>query len=283
MKTTKTLTLILIAVLSISALALIVAAISPEKPDTITGITNRTASYPNGTKINFSRGMIHVIRITHAQPTLKWIGYIGNVTGTFALKDESSNKLFDWTMGTITGEVYATKETSCATNTATNIQCGGIPSWANMICANQSMINDESGLFNHSNAEGDTYKYTFLTTPFVLRSFYAGDKLVNDTLVAGPAGTNCFGINLNTNNSHTTAGTNSKWQEVVLTDLTSEDESGAGGYGKPFQFDLVYAALLSNKSYGYNRQQYDFQILLPQLGRQGTVNNIPFYFYVELV
>jgi hypothetical protein len=281
MKTIKTLTLILILVLSVLSIAILVAAVAPEKPDTITYVTNRTASYPNGTKMNRSRGLIHVVRITHAQPSTKWLGYIGNVTGTFGLKDASSNALYDWTMGTITGELYATKEVGCATNTVTNIQCGGIPVWTNLICANQSMINDESGLFNHSNAEGDSYKYTFLSTPFVLRSFYAGETLVNDTLVAGPVGTNCFGINLNTNNSHTTAGTNSKWQEVVLTDLTSEDESA--GYGKPYQFDIIYAALLSNKSYGYDTHKYDFQMLLPQSGRSGSVNNIPFYFYVELV
>jgi hypothetical protein len=281
MKALKTLTLILLLILSTVSIALLVAAIAPEKPDTITYITNRTASYPNGTKLNRTRGLIHVIRITHAQPSVKWLGYIGNVSGTFGLKDASSNALFDWSMGTITGELYATKETSCASNTATNIQCGGIPSWANLICANSSMINDESGLFNHSATEGDSYRYTFLNSPFVVRSFYAGETMINDTLVAGPVGQRCYGANLNTNNSHTTAGINSKWQEVILTDLTTEDESG--GYGKPYQYDLVYAALLSNKSYGYNRQQYDFQILLPQSGRSGSVNNIPFYFYVELV
>ncbi len=276
----KITSLILIAILVLSTMLFVVTAVDPEKPDRIQNLSNRTANYPIGWKLNKTRGFIYISKITHAQPTLKWLGYVGNVTGTIALKDSSSYALFDWSTSVVTGEVYASKEASAH---AGDIFGGGIPDWANVICANQTMINDEMGLFNHSITEGDRYNNTFRKENFTLKTFYAGTTLVNDTLVAHRVNDNCRGLILNVNGTRGTGTAASKWQEVVLTDRTTEDESSDSGYGKAIQYDIIYAALLENQTYGYNRQKVDFQMLLPQSGRQGNVNNVAFYFYVELI
>ncbi len=276
----KIISLVLIACLLLASMLVVVTAIDPEKPDRIQNLSNRTASYPLGWKLNKTRGYIYVTKISHAQPTLKWLGYVGNVTGTIALKDSSAYALFDWSTSSVTGEIYATKEASAH---AGDIFGGGIPDWANVICANQSMINDEMGLFNHSVTEGDRYNNTFRKENFTLKAFYAGTTLVNDTLVANRVNDNCRGLILNRNGTRGTGVISSKWQEVVLTDKTTEDESSDSGYGKAIQYDIIYAALIENQTYGYNREKMDFQMLLPQSGRQGTVSNVAFYFYVELI
>ena len=63
-----------------------------------------------------------------------------------------------------------------------------------------------------------------------------------------------------------------------MTDTTYEDE-GSGD----LDYDLVYAALIQNNVYGFDSTIYDFQILLPESGLEGTQANTVYYFYVELV
>ncbi len=280
--TQKFVTLAVAVFLIIFSTLVVVQAIDPESPDAVNVTASRTASYPTGDVLNYSRAYIHVANISHAQPTLKWVGYVGNISGTIALKDSSAYKLFDWSTSTISGELYATKEAS-----ASGQFNGGIPEWANVICANQSMINDEGKIYNHTVTDGDAYNQTFKTSGFTLGEFYAGETLLNDTLVAGPlgssAGRECHGINLYVSSSRPAESGTADWAEVVLTDLTFEDEDGDSDWGPRFQYDLIYAGILENATVGYDGGEYDFQLMLPQSGLEGSQSTVAFYFYIELV
>ena len=257
--------------------------VNPSAPTNVYFVKNRTVSYPNGTILNHTRGYIYIYNINETQPTIKWVGYVGNVTGRYGLVDFNDNALYDWTITTTTGEIHATKE-GPGTNTdgVDDGDQGGIPNWSNLSCAVKPQIELESIRWNHStvqNATEDSYNNTFNAGTFVLDSFYAGTRQITDTTMYNGTSTNCYGINLYSDNAPTTSGAGSLWQEVVLTDATGEIETDAN----TFENDIIYATKIANSQTGYDGGNWDFQLLLPQSGKAGAQENVAFFFYIELI
>jgi hypothetical protein len=271
MKTKLTTILLAVLMTLAAAFAVSAASIEPTTPPTMTYVTNSTIGGQSGMAQTHVRGYIHYVNIDESAPTQKWKAYVGNVSGEFALQDASGNAIYDWTIATITGELYATKE--APTGGAGRYQ-GGIPVWTAVTCANSTIIYDEESQFNHTAADEDSYRNTFKNgNYFNLTTFYAGEKQVTDSTVIGSEAGGCFGAYMNTNN----ADQYSDWQEVVLTDATYEDE-GSGDY----DYDAIYAALLENNVNGFDNVPYDFQILLPESGLDGSITPTTYYFYIEL-
>ncbi|MBW2972576.1 hypothetical protein KY359_06070 [Candidatus Woesearchaeota archaeon] len=270
-KTTTTILLAVLMTLATAAMAWALPSIEPTQPSTMTYVTNSTIGGQSGLAQSHQRGYIHYVNIDESAPTQKWKAYVGNVTGEFALQDASGNAIYDWTIATITGELYATKE---APSGGTGRYQGGIPNWTAMTCANSTILYDEESQMNHTAADEDSMRNTFKNgNNFNLTSFYAGEKLVTDsTVISGEAG-GCFGAYMNRNNSDQYTD----WEEVVLTDATYEDEGGGD-----YDYDVVYAALLENNVYGFDSRLFDFQILLPEQGGDGSVTPTTYYFYIEL-
>jgi hypothetical protein len=264
---------LLLAVAFVSA-----SATNPSAPTSITGnyTSNMTNSYPNGSILNGTRGYIYNLTIAESQPSIKWVGYVGNINGNFALQDASANMLYNWTITTITGEIYATKETVVAGGSeydSTNFNNGGIPVWSSLVCANSSMVDLEEFRFNHSRTDEDSYSNTFESS-FTNPQFYAGSKLVNNNALG--SGT-CHGLYLNKLGD---VGQTDSWRQMVLTDATYQQLSDDNSTKI---YDLIYVALLENDETGFDGNSYDFQMILPQSGLQGTQPNVAFYFYVELI
>jgi len=269
----KTITILLAALMTLATAALVWAApsIEPTQPTSMTYVTNATVGGQSGMSQAHQRGYIHFVNIDESSPTQKWKAYVGNITGEFALQDASGNAIYDWTIATITGELYATKE---APSGGSGIFAGGIPTWTNISCANSTMISDEEDSFNHTTADEDSYTNTFLNgNSFNLTTFYAGERQVTDTSVVGGAASGCYGAYMNVNNADQTTS----WEEVVLTDGTYEDEGGGD-----VDFDVIYGALLENNVNGFDNRLYDFQILLPEDGADGATTVTTYYFYIEL-
>jgi hypothetical protein len=259
----------------------IVSASNPSQPTSIIVDSNSTNSYPNGTVLNYTRGYIYFLTINESQLTQKWVGYVGNINGEFALQDADADALYDWDIATITGELYATKEgpLGAAPNyDLSNRFAGGVPVWSNLTCANSTQLSTEEVLYNHTSTDEDSYSSTFKTTGFTNPGFYAGENEVADNDCYGGC-TACSGAHLNQNNADEPDGGN--WSQVVLTDGTSQPESAA--QNNLMRFDIIYAAILENDSVGFDGNTYDFQIMLPQSGLQGSQPNVAFYFYVELI
>ncbi len=292
----STLLLLTSAILAITSFQVNAVSIYPSMPYNITVDGNTTNAYPNGTMLNGSRGSIYSLTINESAPSQKWIGYVGNVIGKYALQDVNGSALYDWTIATVTGELYATKEGAFVSGaceqgtggscTSVNPYAGGVPYWPNMTCAVNStgdapMISDEGLYFNHTASDEDSYANTFKTTNFVNPGFYAGEKQILDTTVwNSTGGQTCYGVNLLYNNTHFGANTGRNWTEVVLTDGTAQylDSDLT-----KLRYDIIYASLLHNDSFGYNGARYDFQMLLPQSGLQTAQPDVAYYFYIELV
>ncbi|MBR9699466.1 hypothetical protein GOV09_03365 [Candidatus Woesearchaeota archaeon] len=283
----RTTSLLVVILLALTALVYAQNPVEPSDPSDFTYISNSTTRYANGTVFNYTRGFIHTINIYEKAPTLKWIGYVGNITGDFALQDSDGYSLYRWNIISTTGEVYATKEGPGSDSGAGNndeSDEGGIPEWENIICANLENLTQEEILWNHTTAYGaianeDAYLQTFKANggaDFTLQApFYVGaDKEID--------GTGCYGVNLYTNDTRMA----NNWEEVVLMDMSWEEERAGAGTFLDIQWDIIYASLIENNTWGYRNdsQTYDFQIMLPQSGLEGsTVPNKAFYFYVELI
>ena len=291
METTNKLSQILplLFVFALLTMGIVLAAAGePSNPTNIDVDSNSTTSYQNGTVLNNTRGYIYTLTINESQQTLKWVGYVGNVNGEFALQDADADALYDWDIATITGELYATKEgpLGVAPNyDTTSSFAGGIPIWANLTCAanltgTNNMITREELLFNHTGSDEDSYANTFKTTGFTNPGFYAGEKEVLDSgdMWNSSAG-NCYGIHLNQNNADVSDG--GDWAQVVLTDGTSQPKSA--GEVTTLHYDIIYAAILENNVAGFDSNNYDFQVLLPQSGLEGSQPNVAYYFYIELI
>jgi hypothetical protein len=270
MKAKTTITVLLLVLMTLAVATMVRAAsIVPTAPSSMTYVTNSTTGGLSGTADTHPRGYIHYMNIDESAPTQKWKAYVGNVTGEFALQDASGNAIYDWTIATIAGELYATKE---APTGGAGLFQGGVPLWTAVRCANSTMITDEEGQFSHTASDEDSYSNTFKNgNNFNLTTFYAGEKQVTDTTVWGTG--DCYGAYLMKNNADQFVD----WQEVVLADGTYEDEGGGN-----YDYDIIYAALLENNVNGFNNVPYDFQILLPESGLDGAQTPVTYYFYIEL-
>ena len=255
-------------------------SVDPSKPSSMEITSNTTNAYPQGSLINKTRGYIYTVTVNESQPSRKWAGYVGNINGEYALQDASGNALYDWDIVTITGELYATKEgPDTSKNEQQDPYAGGIPLWTNMTCATLSQLEHEQAVFNHSSTDEDAYLNTFDHEGFTNPGFYAGEQQVTDTDTWNTTeSSNCYGINLNQVDSDQPE--NGNWTQVVLTDGTYQ--WATAGQSEEV-YDITYAVLLENDTAGFNDVAYDFQILLPQSGLEGTQPIVPYYFYVELI
>ena len=158
-------TLLLILVLSsIMAIIIITVNATPVGP-TKTQIKNETRTIPTNTSINESTGggYIYTYTFDSTEQNQRWKAYVGNVTGTLTLDDANSYTIYDWDLGTVTGEVYATRNDSTV-------------SWANINCSNATHINNEELWLNHTNLD-DNITATFDEQKH--NSFYVGSELID--------------------------------------------------------------------------------------------------------
>lgn len=175
--------------------------------------------------------------------TYRWKAYVGNITGRLVLADSTNNSIFDWTLTSVTGEVYATRS-----NTAID--------WSTISCADDALINAEDISMNMSIIGPDTINKTFNNT--IHRSFYVGvNRIANST---------CRAIATYINGTSQTPSENALFQEILLKDASSS---------------LVYATLVNSSNLGYDGRAYDFQMILAENEYSATPTT--YYLYVELI
>ncbi|MBR9698951.1 hypothetical protein GOV09_00655 [Candidatus Woesearchaeota archaeon] len=259
--------------------------IEPSAPTSFEYRGNYSGARANGSQIvNKTRASIHTIKLDAQQTSLKWIGYAGNISGQIVLQGSGDESLFRWDLVTVGGEIYATKEGPKNGALSDGIEGGGIPEWENLVCANLENLTFETKLMNHSIAYGSYGDQDQLLSTFIQqgagwtasKDFYVGQ---NAFVINGKDqdGSDCYGLHLNINETNQSA----LWQEVIMMDLTYEEEVAIEGTN--LQWDLVYVTTLENKSDSFiNGSVFDWQMILPQSGVEFPTSNIPFYFYIEL-
>ncbi|MEM4711019.1 MAG: hypothetical protein QXL18_03670 [Candidatus Woesearchaeota archaeon] len=175
--------------------------------------------------ITTSGGSFTVLLLNATQQTPRWKAYVGNVTGKLVLSDSTSSSIFDWTLASVTGEVYATRSNSV--------------DWATINCANYTTIINEDVFMNMSPSNPDTINKTFANK--IHKSFYVGNILIQNST--------CNAVATYINDTSQALTEDAKFQEILL-----QDSSGS----------LIYSTLINQNTTGYNQQKYDFQLIVAE-------------------
>jgi len=233
--------LILVAIL-VFLLSISFVASAPSAP-IINYVTNTT--YTSGI-INRSidaKGTITTVTLSSTQQDYKWKAYVGNVSGTLALADAGGKAIYDWSSGTVTGEVYISRYSNI--------------NWNNITCAVQSTIDAEQSNLSMASTIRDNINSTFNSSTHA--SFLVGTTNITSS--------SCRSIATYLNGVPQALGPTANFQEILLRD------SGTG--------NLVYAGLINAGVTGYNNaNKYDFQIIVGENESATIPTN--YYFWVEL-
>ncbi|MBW2997312.1 hypothetical protein KY349_03155 [Candidatus Woesearchaeota archaeon] len=127
-----------------------------------------------------------------------------------------------------------------------------VADWDSIVCANLTHIQSEETALNMTSSSEDSILNTFNEKSHV--AFYAG--------LTSVAANSCNSTNLYVNSQ-----ASSDFEELLLYD---------GSY-------VVYAALLEDSITGFDGTEYDFQMILPDSGLEGSQTPETYYFYVELI
>jgi hypothetical protein len=205
-------------------------------------VSNSTAASVSTNRTEDAKGTITVVTLTSNQQDYKWKAYVGNVSGKLALDDGSAYTIYDWTLGTPTGEVYVTRATSVT--------------WASIICANESTIINEQTALGMAGSDSDNINKTFNYTAH--SSFLVGTNNITSS--------SCRSTATYINDAAQTVDESARFQETLLSD--------------PLTGSLVYTTMIENNVVGYNNVTFDFQLLVAE--NESSATPTLYYFFVEL-
>jgi len=249
--------------LAVSLFSQGVLAVSPFG-GAVTSLSNETA--PSGVAGSHAAvaGNVTELNIEGFTTTQSWQGYFGNVTGTIQLADSGSKVLYNWSLASPEGEIYASTNNSI--------------SWANIQCFN---FTADGTLADDSAQRGATSYYGTNLTQLESTFNIASDDVdgVNETFTLSGAGTHdlfytnslefsegeCMSTRVF---SDAGSGENNKFEEVLLYDPDTQS--------------VVFAAILDEDILGYDGASHDFEMLVLEDGHNSDTSTTPYYFYVEL-
>lgn len=209
-------------------------------------------------------GNVTEINIQGFSTTQSWQGYFGNISGTIQLADANDNALYNWSLASPQGEIYASINDSI--------------DWTNIQCLNFSATGTYAD--DTSNAGGTSQFGTNLTQ---LESAYGIDwddvDGVNETFtLLGASSHDTFYANnlefldseCHTTRLFTDLGTSEagKFEEVLLYEPTSQS--------------VVFTSLIDEDVLGFDDRTHDFQMLVLEDGHATDTSTTTYYFYVEL-
>lgn len=229
-----------------------------------TFINSTRAPADEAMSIEAQAGNVTEINIFGYSPTQSWQGYFGNITGTVQLADSSDNVMYNWTLASPQGEIYA------STNDSIN--------WVNVQCFNytaSATYTDESGNGGATNLYGDN-----LATIETLFGIESDDvDGLNETFNLQGAGTHetfytnnleflegqCMSTRLF---SSAGVGEDDKFEEVLLYEPTTRS--------------LIFTSIINEDVFGFDKRSHDFQMLVLENGHETDTDTTTYYFYVEL-
>ncbi len=191
----------------------------------ITYNKTETANLTPATQITTQGGSFTTLVLNATTQTPRWKAYAGNVTGKLILDDSTKKSIYDWTVTSVTGEVYATRNSSI--------------DWSTIGCADTGAILAEQNSLNMSASNADSLNATFINK--VHKSFYVGTALIQNST--------CYAIATYVNDAAQSSSENAKFQEILLKDGSSR---------------VVYATLINQNTTGFNGLKYDFQMIVPE-------------------
>jgi hypothetical protein len=214
-----------IGIMAIAVALFLLSAIAvcgePNGPLNMTSGGSSRYSTTGGYQLNAIAGNVTELNINGTSITQGWQGYYGNVIGTIVLGNSNNRTLYDWTLLSPSGEIYASRASSIT--------------WTTINCSNTTEISNEESLLNFITTAKDGINETFSSQSHP--SFFVGS--INITTDS------CKSTNL-----HNSTGQNeaTKWYELLLADnsanivYTALLENNKDGFnGSNYDFELIVA------------------------------------------
>lgn len=189
-------------------------------------------------------GRIITLSLSLDQQDYSWKAYVGNVTGTYVLKNSNNYSIYEWPLGAaITGEVYISR------NSSANFSTGAVS------CASTAEMLAEQTILGMSSSATDNINGTFNSTN------HAGFGVGYNNIALNT----CPAIALWVNDTSQSASSTAVFQEIALHDGNN----------------MVYASLINNDQTGFdNTTRFDFQAIVAE--NRSSSTGTPYYFYIEL-
>ncbi len=211
-----------------------------------TGEVTSTASPDEPQAMPAQAGNVTQLNIFGYTTTQSWQGYYGNVSGTIQLADSGDKVLYNWSLASPEGEVYA------------SVNGSGEIAWGNVACFDMDNHLALETLYNISTDDMDGVNETFSTgnnhDPFYTAGTFFSTGTCASTQIFDASG----------------KGNDNNFEEVLLTDASSA-------------IQVIFASLLEEKDIqGFDGEYYDFEMLVLENGHGTDTSATPYYFYVEL-
>lgn len=211
----KTISLVLVVCALIVSFSFFAMAV-PNGVSLEIGTSTNTGSGSPGQDDNAIAGNITEMNVSANSITQSWQGYHGNVTGVITLEDSSDNVMYNWSLASPEGEIYASNASSIAW---AGIQCYDEPNnmtfFENMFgigTADVDGLNETFGLNNHAEFYTNSIQFT--------------SGLCNSTKLYDSAGVGAFDEVLLTDGPN-----------IVFASLLLDSQDGYDG--NPHDFELM--------------------------------------------
>jgi hypothetical protein len=221
---------------------------------------------------NAIAGNITSMDVSGFSVTQSWQGYFGNVTGVITLNDNADNVMYNWSVASPQGEIYASTSNSLEWN---YIQCfnldadGTYDNASDILLAgetnqhgtNMTILEEQFGIaFDDKDGVNETFNYNGSQEngeDLSHELFYTNNLLFTEG--------ECVATNLF---ADTDSAEDSSFQEVLLYE--------------PSTASVVFASILDEDELGFDNEPHDFQMLVLENGHGTDTDTSTYYFWVEL-
>lgn len=192
-------------------MAVVFAASIVAADPTGTNVTEGTSSRGTGTtspdSVDAQAGNVTELTVNTTKITQYWQGYFGEINGQIILSDSSGNNLYDWSISSPSGEVYASRD--------------GSVTWASIACANSTHVSAEETALNITAGATDNISNTF-------------SKSTHDAFDVGATSFNADNCSYTTNAYDAAGAQATYWDEILLyegsaivyTTIINADQTG---------------------------------------------------------
>jgi hypothetical protein len=233
---------ILLAISFVFAMGFVLA--QPNGASTITSVSNSSGASTAPTSHAAIAGNVSEITITGVSNSQSWQGFFGNVSGGIRLANAAGNVLYNWSLASPQGEVFASNDSSVA--------------WTNLFCfnatGNGTSLEAQYGI---DSTDIDGVNETFLET------------VAHDAFTVGSTSFIANQCPAAFMFDSTGQGVDNSFEEVLLTDASYNEH-------------VIYTAILEQNVLGFDGTQNDFQMIVLENGHLGDTSTTSYYFYVEL-
>ena len=231
-------------------------------------VTNIISSKQNVTtpgQIEAMAGNITEIDMPGSSGTTQaWAGYYGNVSGTIQLADSSDNVMYNWSLLSPKGEIFASTNNSIVWN---QIQCfnftasgtyaneAGNGGTTNLYGTNLSQLEFQYGIGpNDLDGINETF---YLKGPNTHNQFYVNYNQFDEG--------ECSSTRIYDNSG---TGTDNSFEEVLMYEPTT--------------YSVVFASLLNENVLGFDNNPHDFEMLVLENGHGTDTSPTTYYFYAAI-